>query len=154
MKLIFEKYRTILFGLLAKGISYLLWVEIPPVVAAGALIEQNGKLLVLNYSYLDGYGVPGGIVKAGENLEEALVREVKEETNLQVTSCEYFCSSTNHKYGLSNVNTFFLVSTEGQPQDSNEGALRWIEPEELIGACAYPGVEVAVRKLIEQRIRS
>lgn len=61
-------------------------------IATKAFIVNNGKVLVLREStqYSDGsnagrFDVPGGRLKPGEHFEEALKREVKEETGLEVT---------------------------------------------------------------------
>ena len=58
-------------------------------VAAHALITKDSKFLVTKRMATDGYmpgvwDLPGGTVEAGETVEEALVREVTEETRLTV----------------------------------------------------------------------
>jgi len=60
-------------------------------VALKAFIEREGKILVLRESgsYVDStqtgkYDVPGGRLQPGEKFDEALRREVKEETGLDV----------------------------------------------------------------------
>ncbi|MCW3985146.1 MAG: NUDIX hydrolase [Candidatus Bathyarchaeota archaeon] len=58
-------------------------------VAGHTLIERNNKYLVTKRSKLSTYmplkwDIPGGIVKQGETLEEAIYREVGEETNLTI----------------------------------------------------------------------
>lgn len=58
-----------------------------PVVGVGAIIVQDGKILMTKRGSEPGKGkwsVPGGVVELGENLEKAVIREVKEETNLDV----------------------------------------------------------------------
>ncbi len=47
------------------------------------VIVQNGKVLLV--PQWNGYDFPGGGIDLGETLEEALLREVKEETGLSVT---------------------------------------------------------------------
>lgn len=59
----------------------------------GALIFENGKLLIVERGKepLKGYwSIPGGIVEAGEKLEDAIRREVLEETGLQVEPLSIF----------------------------------------------------------------
>lgn len=57
-----------------------------PIVTVGALIMNDGKqaLLVRTQKWSGLWGIPGGKVKTGETLEEALRREIKEETNLEI----------------------------------------------------------------------
>ena len=58
-----------------------------PVIAVGAVVVDGGKLLMIRRGKEPGKGlwsIPGGRVEKGEYLTEALVREVKEETNLDV----------------------------------------------------------------------
>lgn len=67
-----------------------------PWVGTIALISNsNGELLLLKRATepaLGKWDIPGGFLAAGETLEECLVREVFEETNLIVESIEYFGS--------------------------------------------------------------
>ena len=78
----FYKIRAVLAIFLVKIFSKIMAIEFPPIFSVTALIEKNGKLLFMDYSYLKGLGFPGGIVKAGENMEESLEREVLEETGI------------------------------------------------------------------------
>ena len=58
-------------------------------VAGHALIEQEGRYLVTRRSESNKYmplkwDIPGGIVKPGETVEDAIRREVSEETGLAI----------------------------------------------------------------------
>ncbi len=58
---------------------------------AGGLIEHDGRLLLVQNQRRDGsldWTTPGGVVDPGEELLEALSREVVEETGLSVTGWE------------------------------------------------------------------
>lgn len=55
-----------------------------------ALIEHEGRLLLELRSDCDEWGLPGGAVEPDEDIEDALRREVFEETNLVVTHPELF----------------------------------------------------------------
>lgn len=58
-----------------------------PKVAAITIISREGKVLLIRRANQPGYGlwsVPGGYVDRGEVVEEAAIREIREETGLEV----------------------------------------------------------------------
>ena len=58
-----------------------------PIVGVGAVIVQDGKVLVVKRKYepLAGrWSLPGGTLELGETLEEGVAREMREETGLEV----------------------------------------------------------------------
>jgi 8-oxo-dGTP diphosphatase len=58
-----------------------------PVVGVGAVIVHEGKILLEKRKNAPGKGkwsIPGGLVELGESTEQAVIREVKEETGLEV----------------------------------------------------------------------
>lgn len=57
-----------------------------PVATVGALVvNMDGKVLIVRSSkWCDKYTVPGGHIELGERAEDAIKREVKEETRLDV----------------------------------------------------------------------
>jgi len=63
----------------------------PPVVTVGGLIfnDAGEVLLVRTHKWSNLWGIPGGKVKWGEPAETALLRELKEETDLSITDIEF-----------------------------------------------------------------
>jgi len=62
-----------------------------PVVGVGGVVVRDGRVLLVRRGKEPLYGrwtVPGGTVELGETLEEALVREMEEETCLRVEPVE------------------------------------------------------------------
>jgi ADP-ribose pyrophosphatase YjhB (NUDIX family) len=63
-----------------------------PLVGIGAVIICDGRILLEKRKYDPGRGrwsIPGGLVDLGEKVEQAVIREVKEETGLDVDKPEH-----------------------------------------------------------------
>jgi 8-oxo-dGTP diphosphatase len=74
----------------------------------GFLIEKGKLLLARQW---DGYDFPGGAIEIGETIEEALVREFKEETGLKVKVGEIVLAHTSFfrlKFKKENVHSILL----------------------------------------------
>jgi len=63
----------------------------PPIVTVGALIFNgvNEVLMIRTHKWSNLWGIPGGKIKWGEPSTDALRREIKEETNLDITGIEF-----------------------------------------------------------------
>ncbi len=92
-------------------------------VAAIILTKDNCIWLV---KFAKEYGLPGGIVKHDESLEEAIKREVKEETGIIANSVKLFyseersgISKTFNVYEITNYELTLKSSLEGKPVKVN-----------------------------------
>ncbi len=83
--------------------------------SCGLLLEKGKLLLIELYSPVTNQWTwlpPGGEVEFGETLEEALIREFKEETGLQVIVRERICINEVIKPPVHAIEFYFLVERE------------------------------------------
>lgn len=75
----------------------------------------------------------GGHLEEGESPEDCLVREVREETGLTLTSFSFrgLVTFVSDEWGTEYMCLFSGVSDTEEITDCSEGELRWIETEKL-----------------------
>jgi 8-oxo-dGTP pyrophosphatase MutT (NUDIX family) len=98
--------------------------------ASIAIIQREGKFLVIDRNDGRGLGLPGGIANWREKEEATLHREVREETGLAVTSAEFrmrYHASTDVPCDIS----VFEVTASGELRESWEGPPRWMSAAEI-----------------------
>ena len=61
--------------------------------AQAAVIDEQERVLLVRHTYTNGWFLPGGGVKRGETVEEALHRELQEETETSITAPALFAST-------------------------------------------------------------
>ena len=97
-----------------------------PVPTVDIIIELDGRGVVLirrkNPPY--GWAIPGGFVDYGESLEQAAVREAREETDLQVKLLRQFhtYSDPDRDPRQHTISTVFIASAEGEPHARDDAA--------------------------------
>ena len=70
----------------------------PCFATAAFIVNDRDEMLVVRRAKEPAKGtldLPGGFVDMGETVEEGMIREIKEETGLDVTNIEYLFSSPN-----------------------------------------------------------
>ncbi len=68
------------------------------------IFNDRGELLLEKQRLFGSWALPHGCVDVGESALEALIREVKEETGLDVTRAEAFGMYTDPKYSITYPN--------------------------------------------------
>jgi 8-oxo-dGTP pyrophosphatase MutT (NUDIX family) len=109
-------------------------------VTRGICIKNN-KVLILNKKGEPHFFLPGGRVEENEGYEEALIREIKEELDKDISIIRYLGAiehSFTHYTGKPyyEVGNFFLINIDGMDIDcafSNEDELefQWKDIDEL-----------------------
>lgn len=92
----------------------------PCSATAAFIVNDRDEMLVVRRAKEPAKGtldLPGGFVDMGETVEEGMIREIKEETGLDVTNIEYLFSSPNvYVYSGMGVHTLdmdYLVRVHG-----------------------------------------
>ena len=122
-----------------------------PFLAVSAAIFRDGKVLAVRRARKPAHGVytmPGGVVEIGETLHEAVMREVREETGLEI----YPVALAGHREAIQHdaqgkVERHFIIMCFAARWRSGEVVLneelddaRWLKPEELAGLRTTEGL--------------
>jgi len=54
------------------------------------VVDGQGRVFLIRHSYVEGWHLPGGGVEPGETIHDALVRELKEEGNIELVDAPQF----------------------------------------------------------------
>ena len=98
------------------------------------LVENGNKILLQNRVKKDwqGYTLPGGHVERDESFVDAVVREMKEETGLDIKNPILVgVKQFPIKYGRYVVFLFKANEFEGFLQSSTEGKMEWVEYNDI-----------------------
>jgi 8-oxo-dGTP diphosphatase len=130
-----------------------------PIVGVGAIVIDNGRVLLIERGGepLKGvWSLPGGVVEAGECLKDALRREMREETGLEVeplSIVEVFERIMRDSVGRPEYH-YVLVDylcrvTGGELRASSDAArAAWVWPAELDGYHITEGTLAVIEKAL------
>lgn len=109
-------------------------------VAAGALIDRDGRVLVAQRPPGDAlaglWEFPGGKLREGETPEAALIRELKEELDIETDhSCLAPVGVASEDLGEFHLlmPLFACRKWRGAPKALSASAIQWVRPEKLMG---------------------
>ncbi len=118
-----------------------------PRLTVDIIIELGGKVVLIeraNEPY--GWAIPGGFVDYGESLEQAAVREAKEETGLDVTLLKQLGAYSDPKRDprQHNVSVVFIARADGAPVGGSDA-----KNAELFGAQNLPALVFDHEKILK-----
>ena len=121
------------------------------IVAAAGVVENDQGEILLVKTYHGGWVFPGGQVEIGENIIDAVIREIKEESGINVTVNKLFAISsntaTNKGYnGIEIVPTkvmmdFICTFIDGELCISDENSEScWVKKDEVLDMITAPAI--------------
>ena len=95
---------------------------------------QEGIILIKRKNPPHGWALPGGFVDCGESLEEAAVREAKEETSLDIKLKSQFHTYSDPKRDprKHTISTVYVAAAQGRPKAQDDAQDIGIFTEEEI----------------------
>lgn len=130
-----------------------------PSPTVSAIIEKDDQLLLIKRKFEPNKGcwdLPGGFVEIGQNLEDALASEVKEEIGIGIKSSRYFCSTVsfyNTEYMIENiVGIAFKVEVDSYDfvPGSDAQEVKFFNKNNLPKIAAFDDVQLTIQKLIQE----
>lgn len=130
------------------------------IVAAGGIVEDGQGNVLLVKTIHGGWVFPGGQVEVGENLIDALCREVKEESGIDVTVSHLigvYSNTGTYKWhdGISDVPTkvmfdFVCKPTGGSLATSDETTdSRWVPKDQVLDLVVSPAIRTRYQVYLE-----
>jgi ADP-ribose pyrophosphatase YjhB (NUDIX family) len=97
-----------------------------PIPTVDIIIEVDGGKIILikRKNYPVGWAIPGGFVDYGESLEEAAIREAREETSLDITLVEqmHTYSRPDRDPRQHTISTVYIAKGQGLPRAADDAA--------------------------------
>ena len=127
---------------------------------AAIIIDEKGKILFTRRAAEPHAGMldlPGGFLELGETAEQAVIRELKEELNLEIENLKYFSSSANvYEYKEITYHTVDIAYTckvsdfeKLLAQDDVQDYV-FLYPDEIdLNQVAFPSIKNFIQKYME-----
>lgn len=101
------------------------------VSAAAVISNSEGKVLLLNHVLRPyaGWGFPGGFVEKGEQAEDAIRREIREETGIEISRVELYTIHTTNAH----IEILFSAKSDAEAKANSAEIIeaRWFSPDNL-----------------------
>ncbi len=107
------------------------------VSVAGLVCNDKDEILLLK-SPRRGWEYPGGMVEPGEALQDALIREIKEETGVDVEITGFIGICKNIQKDIVNID-FSCKYAGGELTTSDESLdVKWVKKDEAMNLVIFP----------------
>jgi 8-oxo-dGTP diphosphatase len=108
--------------------------------AAGGVVEQDGRVLLVHRPRYDDWTFPKGKLDPGESFEDAALREVEEETGVRCSLGRELPATRYEVGGRPKLVRYWLMTPQAEldfvPNDETD-ELRWVTPDEARALLTY-----------------
>lgn len=133
--------------------------QFPEPTTGGLIFNPEDKLFLMkSHKWKNKWVVPGGHIELGETIEESLIREVKEETNLDIYNIEFICFQEFIYDDLFWKKRHYIFFDYACKTDSTEVKLNseaqeytWLSVEDAFKLPIDSYTEIAIRKYLEMK---
>ena len=117
-------------------------------VAVGVIVNTDGKVLIAKRALSAHQGglweFPGGKVDAGENVQQALVRELREELAIEVLASQPLIQIRHHYPDKSVLlDVYKITQFSGEPYGNEGQPIQWIDAKSLY-AFEFPAANLPI----------
>ena len=117
------------------------------VSVAGLVTNEEGKILLVKSPWR-GWEYPGGLIEQGETFQEALHREIREESGVEVEITGFVGICKNVGRDIVNID-FTARYTGGELTTSEESTeVIWATPEEAFERITFPLTQKRLRQML------
>jgi len=117
------------------------------VSVAGLVCNDKDEVLLLK-SPRRGWEYPGGMVEPGETLQDALKREIKKETGVDVEITGFIGVCKNIQKDVVNID-FSCKYTGGEPSTSDESLdVKWVSKDEALALVTFPLTKKRLKNML------
>ncbi|EPF20824.1 8-oxo-dGTP diphosphatase [Cedecea davisae] len=122
-------------------------------IAVGIIRNPQGEIFITQRAadahMANKWEFPGGKIEAGESPEQALIRELQEETGIAAQKAELF-ETLEYQFPDRHISLwFYLVEQwEGEPWGKEGQPGRWVAQHQLIADEFPPANEPVIQKLL------
>ena len=113
--------------------------------SCGAVIVNDNNQVLLVKQTLGHYGFPKGHVEDGETEEETAIREVKEETNIdiEIIKKDKFMITYNVSDTISKDVIYFIakpLSFKAVPQETEVAEILWVDINDVVNYLGFTNI--------------
>ncbi|AZN40961.1 NUDIX hydrolase [Paenibacillus albus] len=130
------------------------------IVAVGGIVENEQGHVLLVKTQHGGWVYPGGQVEVGENLMDALIREIKEESGIDVIVLSLigvYSNTSMYKWhdGVTDVPTKVMLDFTCKPiggelcTSEETSEVQWVEKEKVLDLITAPAIRTRYQAYLD-----